>query len=239
MTFKGRIAKIETSLEAKKKVLLWLQRAKAAGGWMSYQVQQLKGPLVLNDWLADADAYFLWHLVIDVNSTILSSAHANRDLHALLLIALTGVVWQVGESSRSGTYQPARPFPEIAETVGKYVCAKFKKVLEEELSLAAAIIEISKTYLDGEDVLFPDSRAALDAEISKLRETAVICNALANWLDAEPVAVECLTSGHQMVDAKVRYLVNIARAEALPRNLENHWAFIGALEQACPGLLTS
>jgi hypothetical protein len=67
VTFKLRIQKLEASLEAKKKFLLWLEHAKRAGGWTSYWTEQLEKPLLPFEWFADEDAYFLWHLVHDVN----------------------------------------------------------------------------------------------------------------------------------------------------------------------------
>src|SRR5437667_10988891 len=80
--------------------------------------------------------------------------------------------------------------PFVSPHVGDVAAGQNKS---PQLTLSGANEELSNMYLDGEDILFADSRAELDAEISKLRETAVICNALANWLDAEPVAVECFT----------------------------------------------
>ena len=78
MAFNGRIQKLEASLAAKQKFLLWLEHAKAAGGFTSYWEGELKGPLVPFEWFADGEAYFLWHLVNDVNLAILKNAQADH-----------------------------------------------------------------------------------------------------------------------------------------------------------------
>jgi hypothetical protein len=49
MTLKGRLQKVEEALDANKKFLLWLDHAKAVGGFVSYWERELKGPLVMGD----------------------------------------------------------------------------------------------------------------------------------------------------------------------------------------------
>ncbi len=44
--------------------------------------------------------------------------------------------------------------------------------------MASAIDVISETYLGGEDILFPDTRAVLNAEVSNLRTTADVYDPL-------------------------------------------------------------
>lgn len=101
--------------------------------------------------------------------------------------------------------------------------------------MASAIGVISETYLDGEDILFADTRATLDAEVSALRVTAEICDALAEWLGLEPINVYGLTPGHPMVDAKANQIVQISRAEALVSSSDLR-KFKDALHKAWPGI---
>ncbi len=234
MALKARLQKLEASLEAKKQLFLWLQHAKAAGGFVPYWEQELKGPLGPFEWLADEEVYFLWHLVNETNLEILKNAQVNHDLRSFAHCALDGILRQIARPNRSGVFVPARQIPELAERVGGYLYAKFRALLEESLSLAAAIDEVSETYLGGEDILFPDSRAALDAETSDLRKTADVFGPLAEWLKVEPITVDGFIPGH-LVDAKASQLVNFARAGALSRGGTRR-QFIDALQQAWPEL---
>jgi hypothetical protein len=215
MTIAGRIHRLEASLEAEKKFFLWLQHAKAKGGFVRYWEQELVGPLVPFEWFADEEAHFLYSLVNDVNFTILNSASTNQDLNVLAYCALDGLLRQISRPDQSGALVPVRPIPEIKSQVGGYLWAKFRTLLEETLSLAAAVDEISETYLGGEDILFADSRGTIDAETSTLRKTAEIYGSLAEWLNLEPITVECFTPDHPMVDAKAKQLVLLSRAQAL------------------------
>ena len=55
--------------------------------------------------------------------------------------------------------QPDERVPEIA---GK-VYTRFRYHSEETFVLCEIVRELSDTYLDGQDILFSDARAALDA----------------------------------------------------------------------------
>ncbi len=107
---------------------------------------------------------------------------------------------------------------------------------DEALSLASAIHAISETHLGGEDILFADTRAALEVESANLRVTADMCGHLAAWLNGEPIAVDGFTSGHPMVDAKVNEIVHISRAEALA-SCSDLRKFKEALQEAFPELV--
>ena len=96
MTLETRIHKLETSLVAKAKFFLWLNRAKAAGGFVPYWEKELKGPLEPFEWFEDEEAYFLFHLVNDVNFTILNNALKNHGLRSFAHFALEGVVRRIG-----------------------------------------------------------------------------------------------------------------------------------------------
>lgn len=100
-----------------------------------------------------------------------------------------------------------RPIPEPDTRVGGYLCAKFQVIWEEALSLRAGIDEISAIYLEGEDILFADSRAAIDAATDTLCTTAHMCGAIAQWLNLEAVtfAAEAFSSQHPVVQAKVTH----------------------------------
>lgn len=117
-----------------------------------------------------------------------------------------------------------------------YLCAKFRTLLEEAELTEAAIEVLSKTYLGGEDILFADTRAALDAEMSGLRVTSQIYETLAEWLDLEPIMVGSFDPGHPMVDAKVNQIVHVSRAEALVCSSDRR-KFIDALQRAFPVLV--
>jgi hypothetical protein len=190
------------------------------------------------EWLADEEVYFLWHLVNETNSMILKDAQANRDLRFFAHCALDGVLRQIAQPDRSGVFVPARRISELTERLGGYLYAKFKALLEESLSLAAAIDKVAETYLAGEDILFPDSRAVLNAETSDLRKTADVFGPLAEWLKVEPITVEGFTPDHPMVDAKATQLVNFSRAGALSRS-GTRKQFIDALQRAWPELVAS
>ncbi len=127
MTSKRRIVKIEASLDGKTKFLLWLHRAKAAGGFEAYWEKELKGPLVPFEWFDDEGAFLLFRLVNDVNFTILKSAETNRNLRSLAHCALDGVVRQISRPDEWGALLPNCPIPEIATLAGMYVCANSKR----------------------------------------------------------------------------------------------------------------
>jgi hypothetical protein len=232
----GRIHKLEGSLAAKEKFLLWLHHAKAAGGFVAYWEKELKGPMVPFEWFEDEEAYFLFRLVNDLNFTILNNATKNQDLRSLAHCALDGIVRQISRPDQFGALVPVRPIPEIATRAGIYLCAKFRTLLEEAELTEAAIEVLSKTYLGGEDILFPDSRAILDAETSNLRVTAEIYELLAKWLDLEPIAIEAFTLDHLMVDAKANQILYISRAEALACSSDRR-KFLDALQRAFPELV--
>ena len=119
MTFKRRIQKLEASLEAKGKFLLWLEHAKT-GDWQSYWLEQLQKPLIPFEWFADEDAYFLWHLVNDVNLAILTKVQANSDLRTLVHCALYGLLRQVARTDDLGVFVPVCPITELSTHLGEY-----------------------------------------------------------------------------------------------------------------------
>ena len=94
MTLKGRLQKIEEALDANKKFFLWLDHAKAAGGFVSYWERELQGPLVPLKWFGDKEGYFLWHLVNDVNFATWNDAQTNCALRCFAHCALDGVFRQ-------------------------------------------------------------------------------------------------------------------------------------------------
>jgi hypothetical protein len=233
VTLEGRIDKLEASLAAKEKFALWLHRAKAAGGFLPYWERELKGSLAPFEWFEDEEAYLLFRLVNDVNFTILNNASKNQDLRSLAHCALDGVVRRIGRPDQSGALAPVHPIPDIAMRVGKFVCAKFKSLLEETLIMASAIDVISETYLGGEDMLFPDTRAMLNAEVSNLRTTADVYDPLTDWLDIEPLKFKEPAPGSPIVDAKANQIVLISRADALVFSSDLR-KFKDALQQAFP-----
>ncbi len=235
MTSKRRVHRLEASLDAKKKFLLWLHRAKAAGGFVAYWEKELKGPLAPFEWFEDEQAYLLFRLVNDVNLTILKSAETNRDLRSLAHCALDGIVRQISRPDESGALVPICPISEIATRAGKFVCAKFKALLEEALSLASAIDVISETHLSGEDILFADTRTILDAEVSNLLVTADAFDPITDWLHIERLKSKEFDSGSPIVRAKVDKLVYISRAEALIGSSDLR-KFKEALQAAFPEL---
>ena len=215
MTLEARIHKLEASLTAKEKFSLWFHRAKAAGGFVPYWEKELHGPLAPLDWFEDEEAYLLFRLVNDVNFTILNNASKNQDLRSLAHCALDGILRRICRLNKSSIFVPVHPIPENAILIGKKLCAKFKLLLEETELKAIAIDVISKTYIGGEDILFSDMRASLDAELFNLRTTADIFDPLTHWLQVEPLTTRELTPGHPKVDAKANQIVHISRAEAL------------------------
>jgi hypothetical protein len=128
---------------------------------------------------------------------------------------LDGIVRRICRRDESGAFVPVHPIPDIATRVGKFVCAKFRSLLEETLIMASAIDVISETYLGGEDILFPDTRAMLNAEASNLRTTEYVYDPLTDWLDIEPLKFKEPAPGSPIVDAKAKQIVYISRAEAL------------------------
>ncbi len=154
----------------------------------------MKGPLAPFEWFENERAFLLFRLVNDVNLTIWKSVGTNRDLRSLAHCALDGIVWRICRTGQSGFLVPICPISEIATRAGMFLCAKFKALLEEALSLSSAIDVISETHLGGEDIQFADTRAILDAEISDLRVTADIHGPLADWLNLEPNAARRLSS---------------------------------------------
>jgi hypothetical protein len=189
----GRIHRLEASLAAKEKFFLWLHYAKAAGGFAPYWERELAGPLAPLEWFEDEEAYFLFRLVNDVNFSILKNASTNQDLRSLAHCALDGILRRICTPDESGVFEPVCSIPEVATRVGKYLCAKFRTLLEETALMASAIDVISETYLGGEDILFSDIRATLDAEMSCLNATAELFDPLAAWLHLEPLTLNRLT----------------------------------------------
>ena len=227
MVLKTRMKKLEQSLEAKQKFFLRFQSAKATGGFLAHWTQEMKGPLVPFDWLADSEASFLYHLVNDMNFMILKAAPINRNLCWFAQAALHGVLLQ---SARP-------PIDELVERVGGRLYADFRELLEEALSLAGAIDVITENYLDGQDGLFADTRAELEAETGNLRKVASTYWPLAAWLNVEPITVEGFAPGHPKVDAKAAELANYSIAHALACG-GTLGEFLAALQQVSLDLLT-
>ena len=218
MTQKGRISKLEAWLTAKQKFYSWLKEAKLAGGFIPYMEQARTGPLLPLEWLVDDEARFLWHLVIDVNIATLRYVDANYELRSLAHVALDGVLRQVARPHNSGIFVPVCPIPEFAARVGVYLCAMFQGIWEEAFSMQAAVEEISRTHLEGEDILFADLRGEMETAVATLRETAQMCGAIAEWLNLEAAIFgqQGFSSEHPLVKAKVEKLVNFSRVQALP-----------------------
>ena len=215
MTIETRIHRLETSLAAREKFSLWFQRAKAAGGFVPYWERELKGPLAPLEWFEDEEPYLLFRLVNDVNFTILNNASTNQDLGSLAHFALDGMLRRICTLDESRVFVPVRPIPEIPSRVGVHLCAKFKSLLAETVLMASAIDVISETYLGGEDILFSDTDAALDAEVSNLRMTACGFDPLTDWLHIRPLTLYGLVPDSSIVDAKVDSVVHLSRAKAL------------------------
>jgi hypothetical protein len=233
MTLEARIHKLEASLAAKEKFSLWFHRAKAAGGFVPYWERELKGSMAPFEWCEDEEAYLLFRLVNDVNFTILNNTSKNQDLRSFAHCALDGVVRRISRPDRSGALVPVRAIPEIATRVGKFVCAKFKSLWEEALLMASAIDVISETYLGGEDILFPDTRAMLNAEVSNLRTTAYVYDPITDWLEIEPLVLKEVAPGSPIVHAKANQIVLISRADALVFSSDLR-KFKDALQRAFP-----
>jgi hypothetical protein len=147
---------------------------------------------------------------------------------------LDGILRRISRLDESDIFVPVRPIPDLTTRVGKFVFAKFKSLLEETLIMASAIDVISETYLGGEDILFPDTRAMLNAEVSNLRTTADVYDPLTDWLDIEPLKFREPAPGSPMVDAKANQIVLISRADALVFSSDLR-KFKDALQQAFPG----
>ena len=237
MTQKARISKLEASLTAKQKLYSWLKHAKLSGGLIPYWKKELTGLMLPLEWLTDEEARFLWHLVIDANVEILRCMHANDELWRVVHLALDGVVRQIARPDSSGIFVPVRPIPELAAHVGRYLCATFQGIWEETLCLQAAMEKISQAYLEGEDILFADSRGAMDTATANFHDTAYMCGAIARWLNLEGVtfAAEAFSSQHPLVQAKVTRLANLSRVEAL-RCTATRGQLIQAIKGACPDL---
>jgi hypothetical protein len=235
VTSERRIHRLETSLAPREKFSLWFHRAKAAGGFVAYWEKELKGPLAPSEWFEDEEAFFLFHLVNDVNFTILRNASTNQDLRIFAYCALDGFLRRICRPDESGVFVPVCPIPEIAAVVGKKLCAKFKSLLEETGLMAAAIDVISETTLGGEDILFSDTRDILETEVSNLRTTADIFDPLTDWLQIEPLKLKELALGSPIVHAKVDQIVNESRAEALVSSIDLR-KFKDALQKAWPDL---
>ncbi len=233
MTLETRIRKLETSLPAKEKFFLWLHRAKATGGFVPYWEKELKGPLAPLEWFADEEAYSLFRLVNDVNFTILNNAPTNQDLRSYAHCALDGMLRRICRLNKSSVFVPVHPIPENATLIGKKLCAKFKLLLEETELMTTAIDVISETYLGGEDILFPDTRALLNAEVSNLRATADVYDPLTDWLEIEPLILKEVVPGSPIVDARANQIVLISRADALVFSSDVR-KFKDALQQAFP-----
>jgi hypothetical protein len=105
MTLKSRVQKLEASLQAKERFFLWLQNAKAAGGFETYWEQKLREPLLPFEWFADEEAHFLYFLVNDVNYAMLRDAEANNNLRSFALFALDGVLRQAARPNRAGVQE--------------------------------------------------------------------------------------------------------------------------------------
>jgi hypothetical protein len=238
MTLKGRLQKVEEALDANKKFFLWLDHAKAAGGFVTYWERELKGPLVSFKWFGDEEAYFLWRLVNDVNIAIWNDAQSNRALRSFAHCALDGLLRQIARPDPSGVLVPAGSITEVPERVSRYFLHKFKTLIEETLLLAAAVDDLSQTYLNGGDVLFADSRCELLDQISQLRVTAHLYEPLAAWLNVEPVEVAGFPPGHARVGIKAAEIANFSRAAALAVSGSGR-QFKHALQQFCPELMVS
>jgi hypothetical protein len=172
----------------------------AGRGWTSYWTEQLKKPLLPFEWFADEDAHFLWHLVHDVNLAILTNAQANTDLRNLVHCALYGLLGKIARIDDAGIFVPVRPIAELATCLGEYLYTKLQGIFQEKFCLAVAVDELSEIYLgDDQDILFADSRAILDTELSNLRETAVTFAPMAEWFNVQSIAMEAYMSGDHMV----------------------------------------
>lgn len=215
MKLKGRINKLEKSLAGIEKFTLWFRRAKTAGGFVLYWEEELDGPLAPLEWFDDEEAHFLFILVNEVSFAILKNASTNQDLRSFAHCALDGILRRSCRLNRSGNFVPVRPIPEIAEHVGKKLCAKFRSLLDETELMAAAIGAISETYLGGEDILFSDIRNILNGEVSNLRTTADVFDPLTYWFQIERPTLRGFAPDPPLLQAKVDSIINFARANAL------------------------
>jgi hypothetical protein len=82
-------------------------------------------------------------------------------------------------------------------------------------------------------LLFPDTRAMLNAEVSNLRTTADVYDPLTDWLDIEPLKFKESAPGSPIVDAKANQSVHISRADALVFSSDLR-KFKDALQRAFP-----
>jgi hypothetical protein len=211
---------------------------KRQAGFVAYWEREIKGLLLPFKWFADDEAHFLWRLVNDVNFAILKDAQTNRDLRCFAHCALDGLLRQIARPDSSGVLLPAGPIAEVPERVGRYFLHKFKTLMEETLLLAAAVDDLSQTHLNGEDILFADTRSELLDQISQLRVTAQLYEPLAAWLNVEPVEVEGFALGHARVGAKAAEIADFSRAAALTVSGDGR-QFKRALQQLCPELALS
>ncbi len=87
--------------------------------------------------------------------------------------------------------------------------------LEKVVIMASPVQRLSETHLSGEDTLFLDTRATLDAEFSNLLVAADVFDPITDWPHIETLKLKELDPGSPIVRAKVNELVHISRAEAL------------------------
>ena len=150
--------------------------------------------------------------------------------------ALYGLLRQVARTDDLGVFIPVCPITELSTRLGEYLYAKLRAIFEEAFCLAAAIDELSEIYLGAnQDILFADSRAILDTELSNLRKTAETFEPLAGWFNVQPIAMERYTPGDPMVDAKVAKLADLSRVDTLMKCGDQR-RFVDALHRAFPGL---
>lgn len=204
MAFGARMKKLEATLESKKRTLLWLEQAKAAGGFMQYWRQCLNGPIVPFAWLDDPDAFMLYALVNEVNVSIFREVPAQKDLFWLVAAVLRQMV-----AARTLS-------PEDMHTLEGWKTV-LSRLLKDTLVLQAAVEEIQGCYFEGHSILFSDSSAELERQSSSLREVARLYNGIAEALGAQPFDTAELIPRKDDINAKTSELLNLARAEALAR----------------------
>ena len=158
MNIDSRLRSVQESLKSREMALFWLKTSQARGGYFEYWQNAEFQP-----WASEnEEAGLLYHLAVEVNSTVVLAADNWR--------ALAGWAALLGISMIVATPESKPVQFENLKDLSERWRQKLRTFLAEVVALEQAVELISQGYFDGHDVLFIDTKEHLTSSHKIARE---------------------------------------------------------------------